>query len=150
MTIRWNDTNENQRQITEVIDKYSKEVVEHWLSPRNFQQLELPDGHARVTGSCGDTIEIFIRVADGGISEASFMTDGCVTSIVSASMAVELATGKSITDARHITQEDILEALNGLPEEDEHCALLAANTLRSAVEDYVNAVSEGWSQRKHK
>jgi nitrogen fixation NifU-like protein len=150
MTVRWNDTNENQKQITAVIDKYSKKVVEHWLSPRNFQQLELPDGHARVTGPCGDTIEIFFRVADGGISEASFVTDGCVTSIVSASMAVELATGMSIADARHISQDDILEALDGLPEEDEHCALLAANALHSAVEDYVNSVSEAWSQGKHK
>jgi nitrogen fixation NifU-like protein len=147
MMIRQHNTSETQRQITEALGRYSKKVVEHWLSPRSFLPLDRPDGYARVTGPCGDTMEIYIRVVDGDVTEASFTTDGCLTSIVSASMAVELATGKSIVDVRQISQDDILEALDGLPEEDQHCALLAANTLHGAVEDYVNAVSEAWSRK---
>lgn len=128
---------EDQQLVVEALAKYSKTVIKHWLEPKSFVPLERPDGHARITGPCGDTMEIFIRVSKGEISEASFLTHGCVTSIASASMAVELATGRSIAGAWSISQEDILDALNGLPEEEEHCALLATNTLRAAVDDYV-------------
>jgi len=148
MVLLWNRARENQQQLTDALGRYSKKVVEHWLSPRNFRLLELPDGHARVTGPCGDTMEFCIRVANGDIAEASFVTDGCVTSIAAGSMAVELASGGSIADARHISRDDILEALGGLPEEDEHCALLAANTLRGAVADYVNEVGEAWRRAR--
>jgi nitrogen fixation NifU-like protein len=132
----------------QVIDKargmYSETVVQHALFPRNPGSMKNPDGHAKITGPCGDTMEIFIRVSNGKISEASFLTDGCTTSIASGSMAVEMATNKKVEDARCISQEDILEALEDLPKESRHCALLAANTLRAAVRDYAKMAREPW------
>lgn len=91
-------------------------------------------------------MEIFLRVQNGRIVKASFLTDGCTTSIASASMAVELATGKDVQDARRISKEDILKALDGLPKESEHCALLASNTLRAAVADYLKTAREPWKK----
>lgn len=136
-----------QKQVIDrALEMYSETVVQHALFPRNPGSMENPDGHARITGPCGDTMEIFLRVHDKRILQASFLTDGCTTSIASASMAVELAKGQDVHDARRISKEVILEALDGLPKESEHCALLASNTLRAAVNDYLKTVKEPWKR----
>ena len=95
------------------------------------------EGFARVTGPCGDTMEIWLKVDNDAIAGATFMTDGCGTSIASGSMVTEMAKGKSISEAQKTTQQDVLTALGGLPDESEHCALLAANTLKAAIRDYL-------------
>ncbi|MEN8148904.1 MAG: iron-sulfur cluster assembly scaffold protein [Planctomycetota bacterium] len=117
-------------------EQYSETVVDHWLHPRNFGPMDHPDGHARVEGECGDSMDIFLRVRDGRIVLASFLTDGCITSIAAGSMAVKLAGGVDLAAARTVSDDAILDALGGLPEESEHCALLASNTLHAAVEDH--------------
>lgn len=126
--------------------QYSETVVEHWLRPRNPGPMENPDGHARIKGPCGDTMEIFIRVDGDTIVTASFTTDGCITSVVSGSMAVELATGRSVQQAIGISQQEILERLGGLPEVSQHCALLAANTLKAAIQDHLRTRSAPWKR----
>lgn len=126
-----------QQLLAEAALRYSKKVIQHWVQPRNPGALERPDGVARITGPCGDTMEIFLRVQEGRIVDASFRTDGCGTSIAAASMAVELSLGRELDAARRITQQEILAALEGLPEENEHCALLAANTLQAALDDHL-------------
>ena len=125
--------------IEEARSCYGDTVVEHWLKPRNLYPIENPDGHARVKGPCGDTMEIFIRVREGKITQASFLTDGCITSIASGSITVEASIGRELPDAKAITQQDILNLLGGLPEASRHCALLASNTLRAAVDDYLTS-----------
>jgi nitrogen fixation NifU-like protein len=81
-------------------------------------------------------MQISFKVKDGRLSKIKFMTDGCASSIAAGSMAAELAQGKKIEEAAEISQQMILEALKGLPEESVHCALLASNTLKEAVKDY--------------
>lgn len=125
-----------QQIIGEARERYSESVVQRWMTAPGHGQMANPDGHARVTGPCGDSMEIFLRVEEGAIAEASFLTDGCMSTIVSASMVVEMATGMPVSEARSVSQEQILDALGGLPEESHHCALLAANSLRAAVDDY--------------
>jgi nitrogen fixation NifU-like protein len=122
--------------IRQAREQYSETVVEHWLQPRNPFAMNGPDGHGRIKGPCGDTMDIFIRVEGETIVDASFLTDGCITSIASGSMAVQMAVGKRVSEAAALSDEDILEELGGLPAESRHCALLAANTLHAAVEDY--------------
>jgi len=125
---------------------YAEKVIEHFLNPRNLGQIQAPDGFGRVTGSCGDTMEIYLKTKNGKVTEATFMTDGCGPSIASGSMVTELVKGKSIAEALKISQNDILNALGGLPEESLHCALLAANTLREAVKDYLAFKNEPWKR----
>ena len=102
--------------------------------------VQLPDfnGHARITGPCGDTMEFWLKVRNDNVEKASFYNDGCGFSIACGSMAARLAEGKPLVDAARLCQKDILEALGGLPEEAEHCALLAANTMKAACEDYLS------------
>jgi nitrogen fixation NifU-like protein len=130
---------------------YSEAVVEHSMNPRNLGDLEDADGFGRVTGPCGDTMSIWLKVNGETIINASFMTDGCGTTIASGSMVTEMVKGKSISEAQKTTQRDVLDTLGGLPQESEHCALLAANTLKAAIRDYITMKQEPWKRayRKH-
>ena len=130
---------------------YSETTIDHAVNPRNLGDMADANGFGRVTGPCRDTIEIWLKVKDGVVIDATFLTDGCGTSIASGSMATELAKGKSIPEVSKINQQDILKALDGLPEESAHCALLAANTLKEAIKDYITLKNEPWKRayRKH-
>jgi nitrogen fixation NifU-like protein len=96
-------------------------------------------------------MEIWLNVKNGAIAQAAFWSDGCGTTIAAGSMVTELAKGKTIAGASRISQKDVLDALGGLPEESVHCALLAANTLREAIKDYLAYKKEPWKRayRKH-
>ena len=104
---------------------YSETVIDHAMNPRNLGEMADSDGFARVTGPCGDTMEIWLKVTDGIIIQATFYTDGCGTSIASGSMVTGLAKGRSVSEALKISQQYVLDALGGLPDESKHCALLA-------------------------
>ena len=125
---------------------YSKTVIDHAMKPRNVGVMQDADGFARVTGPCGDTMEIWLKVSGDTIISASFMTDGCGASIASGSMVTEMAKCKSVGEAQRISQQNVLIALGGLPEESEHCALLAANTLKEAIRDYLAMKKEPWKR----
>ena len=129
---------------------YSEATIDHSMNPRNIGHLDDADGFARIKGSCGDTMEIWIRVRDDSISHAGFLTDGCGTSIASGSMVTEMAKGKSIAECQKISQESVLDALGGLPEDSQHCALLAANTLKAAIRDHMAMKKEPWKRSYRK
>jgi len=112
------------------------QVSERSEQPSNYGPLSQFNGHARITGPCGDTMEFWVQVSQERIENVGFTTDGCEPSLASGSMAAELAIGKSPAEAARIEQADILTALGGLPEESEHCALLASNVLKAAIEEF--------------
>jgi nitrogen fixation NifU-like protein len=121
---------------------YSEKTIDHFLNPRNLGRITAPDGVGRITGPHGNTMEIYLKVKDGKVMNASFWTDGCGCSIASGSMVTELAKGKSVLQAQKLTQQDILDALEGLPEDSLHNALLAANTLKEAIKDHLASKKE--------
>ena len=129
-----------QEQILEQLRKrYTQTVIDHWQNPRNFRAMGNPDGYAKVKGPCGDTMEMFIKIKEDTITECTFQTDGCGTSIACGSITSELAKDESLRRALvGISPDEILEKLGGLHEESVHCAHLAAETLRRAVADCLN------------
>ena len=129
---------------------YSETTIDHAMNPRNVGDMEDADGFARITGPCGDTMEIWLKVKNDSVADATFITDGCGPSIASGSMVTELAKGKNVREARIISQQDVLSALDGLPEESQHCALLAANTLKEAIRDYLTIKREPWKKAYRK
>ncbi|MFO7772382.1 MAG: iron-sulfur cluster assembly scaffold protein [Dehalococcoidia bacterium] len=129
---------------------YTETVVDHAMAPRNLGVMEDADGFGKLTGPCGDTMEIWLKVNNNVIARAAFMTDGCGPSIASGSMVTELVRGKAISEAQRTTQDHVLDALGGLPEESQHCALLAANTLKAAVRDYLATKREPWKRAYRK
>jgi nitrogen fixation protein NifU and related proteins len=135
---------ELQNQILkETRETYGQVAFERWLNPLYMGVMDNPDGHGRLTGSCGDTMEIFLKVEREKVAEATFLTDGCGPSAVCGSFAVELALGKSLDEVSAITGDTILEVLGGLPQEEQHCAFLAAETLQKALDQYMKKEREG-------
>jgi nitrogen fixation NifU-like protein len=83
---------------------------------------------------------------NGKVADAKFITDGCGTTIACGGMVTEMVKGKGIAEAQRITQDDVLDALGGLPEESLHCSLLAANTLKEAIKDYLALKKDPWKR----
>jgi len=127
----------------------SPQASERFEQPRNYGPLDRFDGHARITGPCGDTMEFWLRMNEGRIAEASFTTTGCSPSGAAGSMATELAISRPPTEAAQIEQADILVALGGLPKESEHCALLASNTLKAAIQHLESRKADSSSDCQH-
>lgn len=143
---------ELQEQILEQIKKrYSEHVIEHWQNPRNFAKIDHPDGYAQVKGSCGDTMEMYLKMKDDVIRECTFQTDGCGTTIACGSVTTELTKNMTFTQALGcVSTNEILKRLGGLPEEDIHCAQLAAETLRRALADCLYQKHSSWKKNYRK
>ena len=125
----------------EIQEAYGEKAYHRWLHPVYMGSIKNPDGYASLTGVCGDTMELFLRFENGRVKEALFRADGCGSSIVSGSFAAEMALGKNPDELLEITGEAILDELEKLPKEDEHCAFLAAETLQEALNDYMIKMS---------
>ena len=116
---------------------YSEQVIEHVKNPRNIGEMENPDGVGRVGNPvCGDVMELYVRVKDGIITDASFKTFGCGAAIATSSMVTEMVKGKTIEEALEISNKAVAEALGGLPPVKMHCSVLAEEALKKAIENY--------------
>ena len=114
---------------------YSAKVLEQVRNPQHLGCMEAPDAHAVLTGWCGDTVEIYLRLTGDTIQQATFVTDGCGPSVASGNMLTTMVRGLTLDEAGRISPQDLLLALDGLPEDSAHCAELAVNTLRQAAAD---------------
>ena len=123
--------------LKQVKETYGEKVYERWQNPLYRGAIKDADGYARLKGRCEDTMEIFLKFQENHVENATFQTDGCGSSIVCGSIAAEISFGKSPEYLLDITGEVILEKLDGLPEEDKHCAFLAAATLHEATNNYM-------------
>lgn len=118
---------------------YSDKVIEHFMCPQNTHSM--PDANAEGSfgdPACGDSLTVYLKVKDNCIQDISYLVFGCCASIATSSMTSVLAMGKSLDEAMQITEEDIIEALNGLPENKVHCSILGVSALRNAIRNYLN------------
>jgi len=116
---------------------YSEKVMDHFTNPRNAGDLQEADGIGEVGNPvCGDMMTFYIKVQDNKISDVRFKTFGCVAAISVSSMVSEMAIGKTLTEARLITNKSVADALDGLPKEKLHCSNLGAEALAKAIADY--------------
>jgi len=118
---------------------YNEVVIDHFVNPRNVGEMAEgeADGYALVGDpSCGDQMKLWIAVEDGRISRIAFRSFGCPGAIATSSMLTALAEGRTIEEARQITDDDVVEALGGIPERKRHCSLLGVRALEAAIEDW--------------
>ena len=116
---------------------YNEKVLEHFNNPRNVGESARKDGVGQVQSpACGDTTFIYLDVEDGVIKDVKFKTFGCAAAIASSSVLTELAKGLTLEEAKKLTNEQLVEALGGLPPLKVHCSVLAADALHAAIEDY--------------
>ena len=116
---------------------YSEVVMDHFKKPRNIGEMKDPDGVGEIGNPvCGDMMNIYIKVKDDIIEDISFQTFGCGAAIAVSSMLTEMAKGKTIEEAKKITNKSVAEALKGLPKNKLHCSNLGADALQLAIKDY--------------
>ncbi len=117
---------------------YSDKVMDHFQNPRNVGKLDDASGIGEVGNvKCGDIMRMYIKVDDNGIiTDCKFNTFGCGSAIATSSMATELIKGKSVEEALNLSNQAVVEALDGLPAHKIHCSVLAEEAVRAAVKDY--------------
>ena len=116
--------------LIEMMNSTSKTV------PQNFGLLRNADGHAKILGPCGDTMEFWIMIEDSIIEDASFTTDGCQASIRSGSAVAQMILGLPEKDAYNLNKNNVIKNLPESSITSEHCIILALNTLRMAIDNY--------------
>jgi len=125
---------------------FSAKAVDHMLKPRNMGEFRAADGLGRASIPCGDSMQICLRVSQDRILEARFMTDGCGPVIACGSMITELVKGRTISEAMDLGEDDIMAALDGLPDAETHCAALAVSALKQALVDHLALKREPWKK----
>ena len=117
---------------------YSDKVIDHFQNPRNVGEIEDASGIGTVgNAKCGDMMRLYLKINEEQvIIDCKFKTYGCGAAVASSSMATEMIKGKTVAEAMKLTNKAVMEALDGLPPEKEHCSLLAEETLHAALWDY--------------
>ena len=127
---------------------YNDTVMDHFMNPRNMGDLKEADGVGEVgAAACGDIMKISLRIKEGKIEDARFKTFGCGSAIASSSMATELIKGRTIEEAMNFSNQEVVDALGGLPPVKIHCSVLAEEALKAALEDYLKKHPEA-AQKK--
>ena len=117
---------------------YSEKVMDHFTNPRKMGEIEGPSGGGTVgNAKCGDIMRIYLDIDENKvIRECKFKTFGCGAAVATSSMATELVKGKTIEEALEVTNQAVMEALDGLPPVKVHCSLLAEEAIHAALWDY--------------
>ena len=116
---------------------YTKTVMDHFKNPRNVGVIDEASGLGEIGNPlCGDMMSIYLKIKDDRIDDIKFQTFGCGAAIAVSSMLTEIAKGKTLEEAKGITNKDVAEALEGLPKNKLHCSNLGADALHAAIQDY--------------
>ena len=117
---------------------YNEKVIEVFRNPKNVGEIENPDGIGTVgNASCGDIMQISLKIENDIIVDAKFKTFGCTAAIATSSTACEMIKGMSIEEALKVTNKKVVEELGGLPAQKLHCSVLAEEGIKKAIENYL-------------
>jgi nitrogen fixation protein NifU and related proteins len=105
--------------------------------PKYFGRMNAPTSSAYIKGPCGDEMEFYLEISDEIIRDLKFYTEGCIATRVCGSMTAKLAVGKDIEEALAISPKNVMDLLEGLPEDHRHCSILAVSTLYKSIADYL-------------
>jgi nitrogen fixation protein NifU and related proteins len=118
-------------------EEYNKEVMKHFLKPKYSGEMKNPDAIGKIQNNmCGDLMEVYLKIKDDKIQNIKFRTLGCAAAIASSDVLCGLAKGKTLDEAKKITNQDIIKELKSLPSVKLHCSLLGEKTLKDAIEKY--------------
>ncbi|MCU0800083.1 MAG: iron-sulfur cluster assembly scaffold protein [Candidatus Thermoplasmatota archaeon] len=114
---------------------YSETVMEEYYSPYGMEKLFGPDGYAKVRGACGDTMEVFLKLDEVQRVHMGFLSDGCIATVACGSMLSKMVRDRTVEEVLNMTEEDLISALGGLPDDHRHCATLTLDTMFKALLD---------------
>ena len=117
---------------------YNEKVMDVFKNPKNVGEIENADGVGTVgNASCGDIMQISLKIENDVIVDAKFKTFGCAAAIATSSTATEMIKGMTIKQALEVTNKKVVECLGGLPAQKIHCSVLAEEAIKKAIEDYL-------------
>ena len=116
---------------------YTQTVMDHFMHPRNVGEIADADGVGEVgNAKCGDIMKMYLKIKDNRIEDVKFETFGCGSAIASSSIATEMIKGRTLEDALALTNQEVVDALGGLPAHKMHCSVLAEEAIKNALKDY--------------
>ena len=116
---------------------YNEKVMDAFQNPKNVGEIENADGVDTVgNASCGDIMQISLKIENNVIVDAKFKTFGCAAAIATSSTATEMIKGMTVEQALEVTNKKVIECLGGLPAQKIHCSVLAEEAIKKAIEDY--------------
>lgn len=122
---------------------YNEKVMDHFENPRNVGKIEGADGVGQVgNAACGDIMKLYLKIDDKKITDAKFKTFGCGAAIATSSIMTEMIKGKTIEEAKKVSNKAVTEALDGLPKNKVHCSVLAEEAVEAALADYEKKVDD--------
>ena len=121
---------------------YADRAIEYYLEKKNMGSLADADQVSELTGHCGDTMKVYLKVKDGRVEDVRYQVLGCPGAIASAMAAVELVRGKTLEEAKRLRDADIFKEIVDLPDQKQHCIRLSVKALQKAIEDYVGGNGE--------
>lgn len=111
--------------------------METFKNPQNVGEVENYNAIGTVgNATCGDIMQITLRIEDDIIKDAKFKTFGCAAAIASSSVATTMVIGKTLDEALQLKNKDVIESLEGLPPQKIHCSVLAEEAIKAAIDDY--------------
>lgn len=120
---------------------YTTKALDYFYNPRNAGEMEDADASSQMgEPACGDTVRIWIKVKDDLLEKVTFKAFGCPAVIACCSMMTVLATGKTLEEAVKITDEEVVAALGGMPEDKLHCSVFAAEVLQQTIDQYLQDI----------
>jgi nitrogen fixation NifU-like protein len=115
---------------------YADRAIDYYLEQRNMGTLSDADQISELTGHCGDTMKVFLKVDADRIQDARYQVLGCPGAIAAAMAAVDLVRGKTLDEAMSLHDRDVFRELVDLPDQKQHCIRLAVKTLQKAIAEY--------------
>jgi nitrogen fixation NifU-like protein len=115
---------------------YSEKAIDYYIEQSNMGSLSDADQVSELTGPCGDTMKVYLKLEEGIIRDAKIQVLGCPGAVASAMVAMDLAKGRTVKEALEIKDRDIVRILEELPEQKVHCVRLAVKALGKALNDY--------------
>ncbi len=115
---------------------YSDIAINYYVERKGMGILDSPDQVTELTGPCGDSMKVYLKIEDGTIQDAKIQVLGCPGAISSAMVAMEMAKGKTLDEAKTINEGEIFKVLENIPDQKQHCIQLSVKTLQNAIDEY--------------
>jgi len=94
------------------MDLYREEILDHFKNPRNFGVVKKTKLRAKETNaSCGDVMEMSLRIKKGKVEEIRFQAEGCAISIAAGSMLTEMVKGEKVAEVKGLGEEEMMKRL---------------------------------------
>jgi nitrogen fixation protein NifU and related proteins len=117
---------------------FSEKAIDYYTEKPHMGILPNADQVSEMTGTCGDTMGIYLDIKDGIIADAKYEVLGCIGAVSAAMAIVDLIKGQSFDHAKKLNDGNVFQVLEEIPEEKHHCIQLAVKTLHKALEEYEN------------